>query len=556
MPKIAIALLATAVLGIGGYGAYTALHTNTATTPTQTAPSRVQNESDSAATPATDSSDSNADDNLTVTIASPPAVVTAKRRATTTTVRVDSTSVTPTTSGSSSGNNDQQTPQPQGPMRAAFTAANAAASQMVGHTEPDVVRYGSTYYMYYRTDSDEIGLATSADGQNWAEQGTVLGKGIMGTSNVVLNSSAETGTSEPDNWFHSSNTAWSTTEHYDGAKSLRITTANASADWRASAAAVNAGTNYKLQAYVKGQVTADEYFITLRWFASPDGSNFISEVNLPVPSASYLSWTNLRVNATAPVGAASADIVIRSINGSGDVYFDAVGLQESAWDDTYVISPSAVKDGNTYYLFYEGNNGAGSQIGYATASSPLGPFTKAADPVLSPIGSGFESVTVGTPAVTKIDGTWYLFYHGYNGVNDQIGLTWSDDLMNWTRHPSNPVLAVSTGWQALKVSPSSVYVDAINGYTYIAYEAANSSNSWSIGMAYIKTANLKTSVLTPQSTIPLLTASASGWDNDYVQLPSLVQDSANNILMYYSGHNLQSDSFSLGQTQLATTFLQ
>ena len=54
---------------------------------------------------------------------------------------------------------------------------------MLGHTEPEIVKVGSTYYMYYRADSSSgasIKYATSTNGISWTERGTVLTKSSSG----------------------------------------------------------------------------------------------------------------------------------------------------------------------------------------------------------------------------------------------------------------------------------------------------------------------------------------------------------------------------------------
>src|SRR6266480_2164849 len=74
---------------------------------------------------------------------------------------------------------------------ATFSFTNPATSQLLGHTEPEVIKVGNTYYLYYRTDADAIAVASSPDGTNWTEQGTVLSQTARGT-NLVANSSVET----------------------------------------------------------------------------------------------------------------------------------------------------------------------------------------------------------------------------------------------------------------------------------------------------------------------------------------------------------------------------
>ena len=75
------------------------------------------------------------------------------------------------------------------------------------------------------------------------------------------------------------------------------------------------------------------------------------------------------------------------------------------------------KRGDTYYMMYSANffGGKNYAVGYATAKSPLGPYTKAANnPVLEKnvekggivTGTGHNSV------VTLPDGTMYCVYHG------------------------------------------------------------------------------------------------------------------------------------------------
>lgn len=227
----------------------------------------------------------------------------------------------------------------------------------------------------------------------------------------------------------------------------------------------------------------------------------------------------------------------------------------AAWDSSYVISPSVWFDGSTYYMFYEGNNGSFSAIGYATASAPGGPWTKfGSNPILSKQGTGFESVLVGTPAVIVISGTWYLFYHGYNGTNDQVALAWaSTPSGTWTRHPSNPIIPVGN-WFGRKVAPSSVWLGADNA-VYIALEGDPGSGKFSIGVAQVPAANLQTAVpaLTGGSQYaPMLSASVAGQDNDYVQLPCLVSSAGGQLWLYYSGHST-GGAFRMFRTDVSLT---
>jgi predicted GH43/DUF377 family glycosyl hydrolase len=101
------------------------------------------------------------------------------------------------------------------------------------------------------------------------------------------------------------------------------------------------------------------------------------------------------------------------------------------WDSGTLYRPYMMLIGSTYYLFYNGANGSGERIGYATASSPLGPFTKCnCNPVLS-VGS-WDNNIVGDPFVTPQGSTWAMAYYGaFNSLG--VGLAVSNNLNNWTK---------------------------------------------------------------------------------------------------------------------------
>lgn len=79
-----------------------------------------------------------------------------------------------------------------------------------------------------------------------------------------------------------------------------------------------------------------------------------------------------------------------------------------------VEAPFMVKHGPTYYLFYSGNDWQHDYaMGYATASSPLGPFAKYRG---NPILHGTKAVTgPGGGSLFMGLGGWWLAYHAWTG---------------------------------------------------------------------------------------------------------------------------------------------
>ncbi|MEJ2596828.1 MAG: hypothetical protein P8Z00_00770 [Anaerolineales bacterium] len=62
----------------------------------------------------------------------------------------------------------------------------------------------------------------------------------------------------------------------------------------------------------------------------------------------------------------------------------------------------------------------------------------------------WDNYTTWTGSVIQHDGLWYLFYTGTNreerGRIQRIGLATSKDLINWRKHPQNPLITTSTSW--------------------------------------------------------------------------------------------------------------
>lgn len=95
-----------------------------------------------------------------------------------------------------------------------------------------------------------------------------------------------------------------------------------------------------------------------------------------------------------------------------------------------VEGPAMELHNGTYYLLYSGGNyGAAYGMGYATSSSPTGPFTKAAAPILT------QTAAVGGPGggdqlVTGPHGGQWLVYHGRSSAGTLRTLRL--DSVTWT----------------------------------------------------------------------------------------------------------------------------
>jgi arabinan endo-1,5-alpha-L-arabinosidase len=108
--------------------------------------------------------------------------------------------------------------------------------------------------------------------------------------------------------------------------------------------------------------------------------------------------------------------------------------QTAPWEGNVIEAPTLVKRHGSYFLFYSANDysGGGYAIGYATASSPLGPYVKHGDPLLTTISSGGRYTGPGGQDIVQApDGSDRLVFHSwdssltYRGMN-VAPLVWKD----------------------------------------------------------------------------------------------------------------------------------
>lgn len=117
----------------------------------------------------------------------------------------------------------------------------------------------------------------------------------------------------------------------------------------------------------------------------------------------------------------------------------------SGWKSMRVGEEFVYPFNGTYYMFYMGDTdtGSGENVGYATSSSPAGPFTDYASNPLITFGASktYDAGTVADPSVININGIWYISY-----VCSVVTGPWNDclatspDLVSVTKYPMPQVL--------------------------------------------------------------------------------------------------------------------
>ena len=169
-------------------------------------------------------------------------------------------------------------------------------------------------------------------------------------------------------------------------------------------------------------------------FTAPDGS-------------AYLLWKEdgNAVGKPTPIHAQPLAADGLSLTGAPSTLI----TNDQAWEGAVVEGPWLVAHGGAYWLFYSGNSYANATyaVGVARASSPLGPYTKAAAPIVTStgpwVGPGHCSV------VDAPGGETVMLYHAWaSGHVDGAGdarlmlvdrIAWGSD--GWPTLPSAPSVA-------------------------------------------------------------------------------------------------------------------
>jgi predicted GH43/DUF377 family glycosyl hydrolase len=204
-----------------------------------------------------------------------------------------------------------------------------------------------------------------------------------------------------------------------------------------------------------------------------------------------------------------------------------------SWDDALVANFFNIYDGTLYHGWYSGYDGTtGTNIGYVYSEDGIN-WTKHPDPVLhnGPDGS-WDNIVVYQPSVLFDGEMYHMWFAGHNGPGtQQIGYATSPDSINWTKYEGNPVLTPGTSgtWDDEFVqTPEVLLIDGVFHMWYAGYDGRLNQ----IGHA----TSVDGMIWAKDTENPVLTTGENGkWDYGNVIEPSVLIDSDSVYHMFYSG---------------------
>jgi|GEM_PF-1423967 len=272
----------------------------------------------------------------------------------------------------------------------------------------------------------------------------------------------------------------------------------------------------------------DEYMM---WYSGNDGTN--NRIGLAT-SSDGINWNKYSGNNCG------------GTSGSGCV-FDL----GSGFDSTWVYTPSVLKDGSTYRMWYGGRDGSNIEIGYATSTDGIN-WTRqnSGNAVLSQGAAGsWDDLDVSYPRVIK-EGTIYkMWFEGeQSAANWRIGYATSSDGINWTKYDDantadcgfseandNGCIVDLGGTGAIdERDMEEPNVIKINNQYYMPYTASDTSGNEKAAMM-ISDNGIDWNRVNDAAAI-LDFGTGGSWDDSIVTGPYIVYE-GNQTKYYYSGND-------------------
>jgi predicted GH43/DUF377 family glycosyl hydrolase len=151
---------------------------------------------------------------------------------------------------------------------------------------------------------------------------------------------------------------------------------------------------------------------------------------------------------------------------------------------TFVPSKNPANSaGGTFVMLYRAQDTSGtSRLGYAESTDGID-FTRRPEPVLYPENDYEKNGGVEDPRLVLINGTYYLTYTGYNKKDAQLCLATSPDLVHWER--KGVILPAYKGnWNVGWTKSGAIVPEKINGHYWMYWLGTAADKTDQMGLSY------------------------------------------------------------------------
>jgi len=158
--------------------------------------------------------------------------------------------------------------------------------------------------------------------------------------------------------------------------------------------------------------------------------------------------------------------------------------QGAGWESAGTFNPAVVKNAeNKFVMLYRAQDAAGtSRLGYAESTDGIH-FTRRAEPVLSPEADYEKDGGVEDPRLHRFGDTYYLTYTGYNKKDAQLCLATSQDLIHWER--KGVILPAYKGnWNVAWTKSGAIVPEKIGGKYWMYWLGTAADETDQMGLSY------------------------------------------------------------------------
>ncbi len=157
--------------------------------------------------------------------------------------------------------------------------------------------------------------------------------------------------------------------------------------------------------------------------------------------------------------------------------------QGVTWESAGTFNPAVVRHNSLFVMLYRAQDAAGtSRLGYAESADGIH-FERRAEPVLSPEADYEKDGGVEDPRLQRFGDTYYLTYTGYNKKDAQLCLATSKDLIHWERE--GVILPAYKGnWNKGWTKSGAIVPEKIDGKYWMYWLGTSADKTDQMGISY------------------------------------------------------------------------
>ena len=157
--------------------------------------------------------------------------------------------------------------------------------------------------------------------------------------------------------------------------------------------------------------------------------------------------------------------------------------QGTGWESAGTFNPAVAEHSGKFVMLYRAQDAEGtSRLGYAESTDGIH-FTRRPEPVLSPEADYEKDGGVEDPRLQRFGDTYYLTYTGYNKRDAQLCLATSQDLIHWER--KGVILPAYKGnWNRGWTKSGAMVPEKIDGKYWMYWLGTGADKTDQMGISY------------------------------------------------------------------------